>query len=45
MERVQQGEIDPSFVVTYHLPLTDAPKGYKMFRDKQDACVKVVLTA
>jgi threonine dehydrogenase-like Zn-dependent dehydrogenase len=45
LERVEMGEIDPSFVVTHHLPLADAPKGYKMFRDKQDECVKVVLTA
>jgi threonine dehydrogenase-like Zn-dependent dehydrogenase len=44
LERVEKGEIDPSFVVTHRLPLADAPKAYKMFRDKQDECVKVVLT-
>jgi len=43
LERVQKGEIDPSFVITHHLPLDDAPRGYKMFRDKQDECIKVVL--
>jgi threonine dehydrogenase-like Zn-dependent dehydrogenase len=44
LERVEKGEIDPSFVITHRMSLADAPKGYKMFRDKQDECVKVVLT-
>jgi threonine dehydrogenase-like Zn-dependent dehydrogenase len=43
LERVQSGEIDPSFVITHRLGLDDAPDGYKMFRDKQDECVKVVM--
>ena len=43
LERMQKGEIDPSFVITHHLPLDEAPRGYKMFRDKQDECIKVVL--
>jgi threonine dehydrogenase-like Zn-dependent dehydrogenase len=43
LERIQKGELDPSFVVTHRLPLEDAPCAYKMFRDKQDECIKVVL--
>ncbi|MBV9172253.1 MAG: glutathione-dependent formaldehyde dehydrogenase [Chloroflexi bacterium] len=43
LERIQRGEIDPSFVVTHRMPLEDAPRGYRMFRDKQDECLKVVL--
>jgi threonine dehydrogenase-like Zn-dependent dehydrogenase len=43
LERIEKGEIDPSFVVTHHLPLDQAPQGYQMFCDKQDECVKVVL--
>jgi threonine dehydrogenase-like Zn-dependent dehydrogenase len=43
LERIQNGEIDPSFVITHRLPLEQAPQGYKMFRDKQDQCEKVVL--
>jgi threonine dehydrogenase-like Zn-dependent dehydrogenase len=43
LERVQNGEIDPSFIVTHVLPLNEAPKGYEMFKNKQDDCVKVVL--
>ena len=43
LERVQRGEIDPSFVVTHRLPLDEAPRGYDLFRNKKDDCVKVVL--
>jgi len=43
MEAVQQGKIDPSFVITHKLPLDQAPHGYKIFREKQDNCIKVVL--
>jgi threonine dehydrogenase-like Zn-dependent dehydrogenase len=45
LERIQRGEIDPSFVVTHRLPLSDAPKGYEMFLNKTDHCEKVVLSA
>ena len=44
LERIRNGEIDPSFVVTHRLPLEDAPKGYEIFKNKQEDCVKVVLT-
>jgi threonine dehydrogenase-like Zn-dependent dehydrogenase len=43
LERIQNGEIDPSFVVSHHLSLEDAPQGYEMFKHKQDNCTKVVL--
>jgi threonine dehydrogenase-like Zn-dependent dehydrogenase len=43
-ERIENGEIDPSFVVTHRLPLDDAPKGYELFKNKEDDCLKVVLT-
>ncbi len=43
LEKVQKGEIDPSFVITHRLPLSDGPGAYKIFRDKQDECIKVVL--
>jgi len=44
LERVQKGEIDPSFVITHRMKLEDAPEGYKLFKDKEDECIKVVLT-
>jgi threonine dehydrogenase-like Zn-dependent dehydrogenase len=43
LQRIEDGEIDPSFVVSHHLPLDDAPNGYKMFKHKLDNCTKVVL--
>lgn len=43
LERIQKGEIDPSFVITHRLPLQDAPYGYRIFRDKPDNCIKIVL--
>jgi threonine dehydrogenase-like Zn-dependent dehydrogenase len=43
LDRIQQGQIDPSFVVTHRMRLADAPEGYKIFRNKQDECIKVVL--
>ncbi len=43
LKRVQEGEIDPSFVITHRFTLDDAPAAYRLFRDKQDECIKVVL--
>jgi len=43
LERIEKGEIDPSFVVTHRLRLDDAPQGYDMFLNNKDECIKVVL--
>lgn len=43
LERIQRGEIDPSFVVSHHMPLEEAPKAYDMFLNKQDGAMKIVL--
>jgi threonine dehydrogenase-like Zn-dependent dehydrogenase len=43
LERIEKGEIDPSFVITHTMRLDDAPKGYEIFLNKEDDCVKVVL--
>ncbi|GJH05898.1 zinc-dependent alcohol dehydrogenase [Paraburkholderia terrae] len=43
LRRIQEGQIDPSFVITHTVPLEDGPKMYKTFRDKEDGCIKVVL--
>jgi len=40
---IEEGQIDPSFVITHRLPLEEAPEAYKTFRDKEDGCIKVVL--
>ena len=42
--RIEKGEIDPSFVITHRVKLDDGPAMYKTFRDKQDGCIKVVMT-
>jgi len=43
LEKIERGEIDPSFVITHSVPLEQAPDAYKTFRDKEDGCIKVVL--
>ncbi len=43
LRRIEQGELDPSFVITHERPLAEGPELYKTFRDKQDGCIKVVL--
>ncbi len=43
LERIERGEIDPSFVISHHMPLESAPRGYEMFLHKEDDCLKVVL--
>jgi threonine dehydrogenase-like Zn-dependent dehydrogenase len=43
LERIQNGEIDPSFVITHRMRLEDAPEGFDLFLNKEDDCIKVVL--
>ena len=43
LERIQKGEIDPSFVITHRMKLDEAPEGFAKFVSKQDDCIKVVL--
>jgi threonine dehydrogenase-like Zn-dependent dehydrogenase len=44
LERIQAGEIDPTFIITHRLTLDEAPHGFEIFNNKQDECLKVVLT-
>jgi threonine dehydrogenase-like Zn-dependent dehydrogenase len=43
LDHIEKGDIDPTFVITHRLRLVDAPKAYRMFKKKQDQCIKVVL--
>lgn len=43
LKRIQEGQIDPSFVITHSVSLEQGPEMYKTFRDKHDGCIKVVL--
>ena len=45
LARIERGEIDPSFIVTHRLPLTEAASAFDMFLHKTDGCEKVVLKA
>jgi len=44
LEHVQTGELDPSFLISHRMSLEDAPRGYAMFKDKVDGCVRAVFT-
>ncbi len=44
LDRIEQGDIDPSFIITHRMKLSDAPHGYDIFTAKQDECLKVVMT-
>ena len=43
LERIQRGDIDPTMVITHHMPLEEAAEGYRIFNDKLDDCEKIVL--
>jgi len=43
LEMIENGDIDPSFVITHRMSLEDAPHAYEIFKNKQDNCIKVVL--
>ena len=44
LERIEKGDIDLSFVITHRMKLAEAPEGFKTFGNKDEACIKVVLT-
>jgi threonine dehydrogenase-like Zn-dependent dehydrogenase len=44
LDRIERGQIDPSFIITHRIPLSEAATGFALFNDKQDDCLKVVLT-
>jgi threonine dehydrogenase-like Zn-dependent dehydrogenase len=44
LQRIMDGEIDPTYIITHRLSLSDAANGYELFKNKRDDCLKVVLT-
>jgi len=44
LDRIERGELNPARIITHRLPLADAPRGFEMFKNKEDRCEKVVLT-
>jgi threonine dehydrogenase-like Zn-dependent dehydrogenase len=43
LERILSEDIDPSFVITHRVRINDGPEAYKMFSDKKEECIKVVI--
>jgi threonine dehydrogenase-like Zn-dependent dehydrogenase len=43
LKHIQNGDIDPSFIITHKMKLEDAPVGYDIFNHKEDECLKVIL--
>jgi len=43
LQKIEDGSIDPSFIITHRLSLEDAPRAYEIFRNKEEGCIKVVL--
>jgi len=43
LERIERGDLDPSFIITHRVGLDDAPGMYQTFREKDDQCIKVVM--
>jgi threonine dehydrogenase-like Zn-dependent dehydrogenase len=43
LERIRNGDIDPTFIITHEIPLSEAARGYDLFKNKKDDCLKVVL--
>lgn len=42
--RVESDEVNLDYIITHRLPLSDGPEAYKMFAEKEDNCIKVVMT-
>ncbi len=43
LDLIEAGKIDPSYIITHDVTLDEVPKMYEIFRDKKDACVKVII--
>jgi threonine dehydrogenase-like Zn-dependent dehydrogenase len=43
LRHIERGALDPVRIITHQMPLADAVKGYDIFKNKKDSCVKVVL--
>jgi threonine dehydrogenase-like Zn-dependent dehydrogenase len=40
---IEEGQVDPTRIITHRLPLDEAPHAYDIFKNKEDGCEKVVL--
>jgi threonine dehydrogenase-like Zn-dependent dehydrogenase len=44
LEHVQKGELDPSFLITHRMSIEEGPRGYELFKNKEEGCVRAVFT-
>ena len=44
LKLIEEGKLDPSFMVTHRMSLDEAPQAYEMFRTKENGCVRAVFT-
>lgn len=44
LKKITDGEIDPSMIISHRFKLDEAPHGYEIFNEKQDECIKIVMT-
>jgi threonine dehydrogenase-like Zn-dependent dehydrogenase len=44
LQRIQEGQIDPAYIITHRLPLDQGPEGYELFAKNKNDCIKVVLS-
>ncbi|MBI2785598.1 MAG: hypothetical protein HYX60_04530 [Legionella longbeachae] len=44
LNKILDGEIDPSKIITHRIKLKNAPDAYEMFNEKENGCIKVVMT-
>jgi threonine dehydrogenase-like Zn-dependent dehydrogenase len=43
LQLIAEGRIDPRYIITHRVGLDEAPQAYKMFNDKAEGCLKVVV--
>jgi threonine dehydrogenase-like Zn-dependent dehydrogenase len=43
LERIEKGQIDPSYIISHRITLDEAPEMYKVWRDKQERVTKTVI--
>jgi threonine dehydrogenase-like Zn-dependent dehydrogenase len=43
LERIEKGEIDPSYIISHRITLGQAPEMYKIWRDKKENVTKIVI--
>ncbi len=43
LQRIEKKQIDPSYIISHHITLDQAPERYKIWRDKKDKVTKIVI--